>query len=390
MTPYPVQQTQQPAQNPNQVNPNTPTVERPTQQQMDAEDALYNQQQFQKQQQLQQQQQQTIAASQAAATAAATVAQATAVSNSAASAKADVDKVGAMTGGYVAEQTSNVGANNQNIQNYAAQVYDLGSMPNEGNGFNGSSDLNPNWVINSAAEQIDSLNNERLHWNISGLTLEAPHYVNSSQNTPLGQSDMNSMWDSKSGTIRSGDFQDQPFLKRQRTILQDPANQEVMSQHGFNLSDAGTKGMEAYASYKTLAGAYSNLGDAVQTFRGGGETLTNAGESLIDRVVGKAATADETLAEYGGEEIFGEGGLTALAEGGAATLAEVGLDAALIGGFVAGGEVIAAAGLVGFGLYEGYKALGGTPLGGDIDQGLDKAKSGLSSFESFAKGLFGN
>lgn len=296
-----------------------------------------------------------------------------------------VDQFGSIGGSFVAEQTDNIGSNNQAVQNYGAQVYNLDNMPNEGAGFDGTPDLNPNWLHNSAAEQIDALNNERLHWNINGAALQAPHY----DPPRLPGFTTDDSFRDGSGNSSTSDYQDQPFAKRQKKMLQDPSNQQAMNQHGFDLSDAGTGVLEAYASYKTISGGISNFRNAVETVQGEGETFANAGQSLIDKVVGKAAGADETIAEYGGEEMFGEGGLTALAEGGAATLGEIGLDAAVIGGFVAGGEVIAAGALIGFGLYEGYKAVGGTAFGAEVEQDLGQAKGVFSGFDSFAKSIFG-
>jgi hypothetical protein len=57
---------------------------------------------------------------------------------------------------------------------------------------------------------------------------------------------------------------------------------------------------------------------------------------------------------------------------------------AAVGGFIAGGEIIAGVAAIGFGLYEGYQALGGTPIGAEVENKISSTfKSAVTDFENF-------
>ena len=304
---------------------------------------------------------------------------------------------GLMRGNYVAEETHGVGANNQVLKNYGAQVYNLSDLPNVQGGANYSNYMRPDWVSNSSAEQIESLNNSQLHWNISGVDLNAeierdPNDNGLQSSRTFTTDDAYAARAKRMGEDlpenRYSTYED-PYVTRAKRLKQDPETNQIYDDQGFNLTPE--KISDAFLAYKSfdkgIAGI-DKVGDYYSTLTSEGEGLTNIGEAAFDQVLSKAGTLDSTLAEYGAGDLFGEGGLTALAEGGLGTLAEVGIDAAAVGGFLAGGEIIAGAALVGFGLYEGYKALGGTQFGSEVGSYFDKAKTGLGAYDSFVSGLF--
>lgn len=247
--------------------------------------------------------------------------------------------------------------------NYGAQSFQTTHLP--AGVQNLLQSLPPEWLQRASAEQIQGLieDYQEFHTNAYKTLLLNPSSVDDNNMLPtttpiFGYGNYS---DDIAARLTSdsdgGSYQPDPYSRRDQTL----------ERHDSNWYDS--------INIPTL------IGSAIPLARRGIQAVSEYGSVL------ESAESSELLGEAALDAV--EGGIAEWGfEGLALGAAEAVGGAATIGAFLAGGEVIAGAALVGYGLYEGYKALGGTPLGQSLEAESSKVKSAFESFLGWGEGLF--
>lgn len=225
-----------------------------------------------------------------------------------------------------------------NMQNYSAQIYSIGSQMNN---FNTASVPPQFRDVGGAATQFNMLNEEELHFAnsvISQLTLNPPSSV-----PPVVYSTISSM---SPYTSASDNYESTGVYKGNNP------HADAESRGGFDLGKAVLAG-------KTLEKG-ANLISKFWNISQSSESAELLGESIVEG--GTNAMAGVGLEEAG----------AGLLAGGAELLGGT----AAVGVAIAGAEIAAGAAVVGLGIYEGYRAFGGTE---DLSSITGKLSSGINS-----------
>ena len=229
---------------------------------------------------------------------------------------------GLMRGNYVAEETHGVGANNQVLKNYGAQVYNLSDLPNVQGGANYSNYMRPDWVSNSSAEQIESLNNSQLHWNISGVDLNDelerdPNDNGLQSNRTFNTDDAYAARAKRMGEDlpenRYTTYED-PYVTRAKRLKQDPETNQIYANQGFNLTPE--KFIQALNSSKDK---YDQVSTGKDDYSGTTNKFADVAKQGVETLANQGAEALRT----GNFENFGSGIFSQVAHGVARTFDEI-------------------------------------------------------------------
>lgn len=248
--------------------------------------------------------------------------------------------------------TAFVGDSNS-YNNYAAQAFRLNDFHPAVQNFLQS--LPSEWLERASAEQIHALSDEVLGFSdrmLSALTLNPPSVYNPPVIAPTTPDKSNTATPIYSGTPYRSD----PYRRTDEF-------KETTDSHWYNSISLPN----LVETIPLIQRGYNTFSDASFTF------ATEGGTSIV----GEGAIASLE----GAAEVVGAGGLVAA---GAEALG----GAAAVGALVAGGELVAGAALAGYGIYQGYKALGGTSIGQQFDNDSRTLKSQVDSFISWGEKLF--
>lgn len=253
---------------------------------------------------------------------------------------------------YAAHQT-NYSSDVGTYQNTAPMSYRLSDLHPDTQTY--LQQLPPEWLHNSSAEQFEGLVNEleEFHSNLyNNLTINRPSLQLPSVVPPVIPPVL-----PHPTIIYTPD--DPPTSG---TVPPTPLNNTDQAHHEsswFNRLDLG-KGIESVGGIGAGIGMINKFAPVL----GEAEASGAVGESLVASI--EAPLAGTLLEGVGAGVVEALGGVAA------------------VGGFIAGGEIIAGVAAIGFGLYEGYEALGGTPIGSQVESQISSTfKSGVSAFESF-------
>ncbi len=245
--------------------------------------------------------------------------------------------IGLGTIDYGAQATHFIG----NAQNFASQIYSVGSMQANMN----VQSIPDQWRGVGGATQWNSLNQAELEF---ASTVIQQLTVNPPKDAPPV---VTSLLSSLSPYTNSANSSNSIPSERNNNPVAD-----AQRQGGFNIEKAYIAKQQISKGYDVMSKFWGIAGD--------GEASELLGSSVMESVGSGISSALETV----GMEDVGIG----LLAGGADAIG----GAAVVGAAIAGAEVVAGATAIGLGIYETYKAFGGTE---DLNSITGKVSSGVHS-----------